>query len=198
MPALCRVLFHVGVHRVEPFFDAGIEFDLPALRDEIGAVDADALLLRLFVQEVHVGDQRVGALGLRDARALGPEFLRVDAELRQERVFLHRLRRQRAVEVVDKGDGFFLRAGDSATRSRPPARAIIADIGLYSSGAPNSRSRAGRQRGTWIGQVARVRGFLRAQPAGSAQRSPLRQSKTSPARPWPPLFTARLVEGREA
>ena len=77
------------------------------MRDEIGAVDADALLLRLFVQEVHVGDQRIGAFGLGDARALGPEFLRVDAELRQERVFLHRLRRQRAVEVVNKGDGFF-------------------------------------------------------------------------------------------
>ena len=81
MPAAARVLLHVGVHRVEPCLDARIKLDVLPLRDEIGAVDADAFLLRLLVEQVHVGDQRVGALGLRDARALGPELFRLDAEL---------------------------------------------------------------------------------------------------------------------
>ena len=141
MPALCRVLLHVGVHGVEPFLDTGIKLDVLALRHEIGAVDADALLLRLFVKQVHVGDQRVGAFCLRDARALGPELFRLDAELRQEGVFLHRLRRQRAVEVVDEGDDFFVgrwrlafrepAASAGGSGGRPPARAIIAGVGGF-------------------------------------------------------------------
>ena len=48
----------------------------------------------------------------RDLRALLPEFLGLDAKLRQERVFLHRPRRERAVEVIDERDRL-LRVGCS-------------------------------------------------------------------------------------
>src|SRR6185295_4958495 len=134
---------------------------------KIGAVDADTLLLRLFVEQVHVGDQRVGAFGLRDTRALGPELLRFDSELRQEGIFLHRFRRQRAVEVIDEGDDSFVGRWRLAFRepaasawglgSRPSARAIIAGVGgiifwcwrlafrepAASAGASGGRPRAG-------------------------------------------------------
>ena len=47
--------------------------------------------LGLLVHQVHVGDQRVGAVRALAMRVgLRPELLRVDADLRQERVFLHR------------------------------------------------------------------------------------------------------------
>ncbi len=80
---------HVLGDGVEPLGDAGVEFDIAALADERLAVDADALLFRLFIYEVHVGDERVGALFACEVSAFGPEGFGVDAQLRQERILLH-------------------------------------------------------------------------------------------------------------
>ena len=58
-------LGEIGCDVVEPGLDARIELDHLALRDEVLAVDAHAGCLRLLVEQVHVRDQRVGALGWR-------------------------------------------------------------------------------------------------------------------------------------
>ena len=71
-----RVALDVVADGVEPRLDAREQLDVPALRDQIGAVDAHALGLRLLVEQVHVGDERVG-LRLSGKRvALGPESRR--------------------------------------------------------------------------------------------------------------------------
>ncbi len=106
-----RVLLHVGADLVEPFLDAGEQLDVLALRDEVGAVDAHAGGLRLLVQQVHVGDQPVGAFAAGDVVRFLPEGGGVHADLRQEGVVLHRARRQRAVEIVDERDGLLVEGG---------------------------------------------------------------------------------------
>ena len=102
-----RVLRDVLADLAEPGFDTRIKFDVAPLGHQILAVDAQALLFRLLVHQVHVGDERIGLLGFSNPRALGPEIRSLDAELREKRIFLHRFGRQGAVEIVDQRDGFF-------------------------------------------------------------------------------------------
>ena len=103
-----RVAFDVGVDGVEPRFDARINSTRLPCATRSRAVDAHALAPRLLVDEAHVDDHRVGGVSLASAVALGPERGRLDADLGQEGVFLHRLGRQRAVEVVDQRDGLLV------------------------------------------------------------------------------------------
>ena len=124
-------LFHISRDVGEPRFDTGVQLNIAPLRHQILAIDAQVLLLGLLVHQVHVGDQRIGALSLGNARTLGPEILGLDAELRQKRIFLHRLRGERAIEIVDQRDrllgvrGFLLfeagaRRGERISLASPP------------------------------------------------------------------------------
>ena len=110
-----RVLLDVGADGVEPGLHARIHLDVLALRDQVAAVDADVLLLGLLVEQVHVGDERIGGVLLGQAVALGPEGFRIGVDLGQEGIFLHRLGRERAVEIVDQGDGLLVELGRAGT-----------------------------------------------------------------------------------
>jgi hypothetical protein len=96
--------------RIEPLLHARVELDIAPERHELLAVDAHALGLRFLVHEVHVGDEAVRLMLARKAPDLGPEAFRVLADLRQERVLLHGLGRERAIEVVDERDRSLLEA----------------------------------------------------------------------------------------
>ena len=123
------VLLDVGADGVEPGLHARIQLDVLALRDQVAAVDADVALLGLLVEQVHVGDERIGGVLLGQPIALGPERFRVGVDLGQEGIFLHRLGRERAVEIVDQGDGLLVELGRAGTTAvgaglgrRPPRR----------------------------------------------------------------------------
>jgi hypothetical protein len=103
-----RAQLDVVGNRVEPVLHSGKQLHGLALLDEIGAVDAHALGLRLLVEEMHVGDERVRPFGAREPVRLLPEGCRVLADLRQEGVVLHGARGERAVEVVDQRDGLLV------------------------------------------------------------------------------------------
>ena len=119
-----RVLLHIAADGIEPALDAGVHLHVPALGDEVAAIDADIALLGLLVEQVHVGDERVGGVLLGQPVALGPEGFRIGVDLGQEGVFLHRLGRQRAVEVVDQRDGLLVELG----LGRAAAAGVIASL----------------------------------------------------------------------
>ena len=55
-------------------------------------------------QQAHVGEHRVSARAVGLGIDVGPEPRRLHAKLGKDRVVLHRLGREGAVEVVDDGD----------------------------------------------------------------------------------------------
>src|SRR5262249_48167343 len=123
-----RVGLDVLADRLKPGFYTRVELHVPALGDQVAAVDAHALLLGLLVEKVHVGYERGRLRAAGERVALGPEGRGVGADLGQEGVFLHRLGRQGAVEVIDKSDGLLvelrcLRA--QAIRTQWPLRAVV-------------------------------------------------------------------------
>ncbi len=90
----------------EPLVNAGKQLDRAPEFHQVLAVDADAARLGLLVHQVHVGDERIGAMRACRRVRLDPERLGILADLGQERVLLHRTRRQRAIEIVNECDGF--------------------------------------------------------------------------------------------
>ena len=114
---------------VEPLLDAGEQLHVAAELHQVVAVDAHAARLGLLVHEVHVGDEAVGAVLAGERVGLGPERLGVLADLGQERVFLHGLGGERAVEIVDERDGLLVELRLAAGLGGPLGLVRLANLG---------------------------------------------------------------------
>ena len=97
---------NIGIDARKPFLNPGKIFDPRRHRRKIVFGNTHVfILVQRFHHETHVYQHRIRAGVDRLLVHLSPKCFRLNADFRQHRVFLHRLRRERAVEVVDHRDG---------------------------------------------------------------------------------------------
>ena len=95
----------VAVDAAEPVAHARIERDAPPRLLEGLAAQREPLGLRLLNHAGHVGEHHVGILLLGQRVGLRPELLVALAHGRNEVILLHVAGRERAVEIVNQGNG---------------------------------------------------------------------------------------------